>query len=379
MAAHENEERNETPFMDRFMEGRPWVRNLTITLILLILFGLIFSVRQVLVPFFVALTIAYVGDPVIDRLEELKISRTWGIIILILALSLVLVGLCLYLLPKLIYELQDLTGKLPHYWEQLKNKLAPHWETYAAAHPDEINQVKNSAMVWLEENAGILIKNVSTGLATSFKSIGGFFATILSLVVIPVLAFYLLRDFDLMKEKLTALIPLKKRPFIVNLCHEMDEALRNFIQGQLLVALILSMIYSLGLWIAGCPYSMLIGIMAGFSNLIPYLGIALGFVPAVLLTYLAGQPTWAVVVAGLTFIVGQMLEGMVITPKIIGDSVGLHPAVVLVGLMIGGTYFGFVGMILALPVSAVLLVILKRTYNFYINSVLYHEGEIGTT
>ena len=145
----------------------------------------------------------------------------------------------------------------------------------------------------------------------------------------------------------------------------------NFIKGQLLVALILSVIYSIGLLIAGCPAALLIGLIAGFANLIPYLGIAVGFVPAVLLTYLSGNPLWQIIFAAVTFVIGQMLEGMVITPKVVGESIGLHPVVVLVGLMIGGTYFGFIGMILALPVTAIVMVLLRRAYNFYTKSLLY--------
>lgn len=357
------------------MLHKVWVRNSIIAAGALITLATIFSLRNALAPVLIALAIAYVGDPIIDKLETWKIPRTWGIVILIVLFLLVSVGLALYLIPKLIYQMNELTARLPYYWEQMRERFLPQWQSYAETHSDELLKLKESAIAWLQENAGILAKNISTGLASSFKSIGAFLANILGLLIIPVLAFYLLRDFDIMKEKVSKLIPVKRKAAIIGLFTELDKTLENFIQGQLLVALLLSIIYSIGLTVAGCPASLLIGIMAGFSNLVPYLGIAIGLLPAVLLTYLTGNPTWQVILAGLTFIVGQLLEGLVITPKVVGESVGLHPAMVLIALMVGGSYFGIVGMILALPTCAVLMVFAKRGYSYYVGSILYHEEE----
>lgn len=336
----------------------------------LLLAGLL---REVLAPIFIALAIGYVGDPIIDRFEERGVSRTLGIVILITFLLLVMAGLGIYLIPKLVNQVQELTEAMPKYWSTFREKFLPEVQDYLADHQEQVTQVQENVVAWIQENAGMLLKSVSAAIAASFKSIGAFVSNILSLVIIPVLAFYFLRDFDLMKEKAAELLPLKHRDGILALFRDIDQSLGNFIQGQLLVALILAFIYSVGLTIAGCPASLLIGILAGFANLVPYLGLALGFVPAVLLTYLSGNPTWQVVLSGLTFVIGQLLEGMVITPKVVGDSVGLHPAFVMVALMIGGEYFGFAGMILALPVAAVLMVILRRLYLFYIQTPIYQE------
>ena len=354
---------------------KSWVRDLVIFLIVILVSAIMISMRGVLAPVFLALAIAYVGDPVIDRLEAWKISRTWGIVILILAILLIMGGLTAYLLPRLVIQIQELAHKLPLYWKQLEAQLLPQLETYMRDHPDQVADFKNSALAWLQENSGILVKNVSTGLARSFKSVGAFLSNVLSLIIIPVLAFYLLRDFDIMKENAVKLIPVRQRNFVVDLFKELDQALGSFIKGQLLVALILSVIYSVGLTIAGCPGSLLIGILAGFANLVPYLGLALGLIPALLLTYLSGNPLWQVILAGMTFVFGQLLEGMVITPKVVGESVGLHPVLVLVALAIGGTYFGIVGMILALPVCAVSMVLARRLHRTYLRSPLYDDEE----
>ncbi len=357
------------------MTLKPWMRQLIILGVGIAALIVMFSAWQVLAPMFIALAIGYVGDPVIDKFEEWKISRTWGIVILAGLILLAMLGLSWYLIPKLIQQVNDLAATLPKYWEILRDKMAPQLESFAAEHPEQIEEYKQAAINWLKENAASIVAGVTSGMAASFRSLGGFVSSLLSLVIIPVLAFYFLRDFDIMKAKMTSLIPIKRRAYIVGLFSELDQALGNFIKGQLLVALILSVIYSIGLTIAGCPASLLVGLIAGFANLVPYLGIALGFVPAVLLTYLSGNPLWAVIFAGMTFIVGQLLEGMVITPKIVGDSVGLHPVVVMLALIIGGGYFGFVGMILALPAAAVLMVLLKRIYAYYIQSPFYYEDD----
>ena len=354
---------------------RPWFRNF---LILMLALGLLFAalaLRQVLAPVFIALAVAYLFDPVIDKFETWKISRTWGIVLLILILAMVITGALLYLVPKLIAQFRELSVKIPLYWEHLESQFMPDLEAYVRDHPEEFEQLKASSVDWLKTHAGQLIKGLTSSLASSISSVGGFLANLLGLIIIPVLAFYLLRDFDILKDRIVDILPKGKKDHIVGLFTELDEAMGNFIQGQLLVALILSVIYSVGLTIAGCPGSLLIGCVAGFANLVPYLGIVLGFVPAVLLTYLSGNPMWQVIVAALTFLVGQMMEGMVITPKVVGESVGLHPAMVLIALMIGGAYFGIVGMILALPASAVLLVLVRRIYNGYKQSVLYHDNQ----
>ena len=354
---------------------KPWFRNL---IILLLAFGFLIvalSLRQVLAPVFIALAVAYLFDPVIDKFEEWKISRTWGIILLLSLILLVVAGILLYLVPRLISQVQDLTEKIPIYWDQLESRLMPDLQSFINEHPAEVEEAKASALTWLKTHAGQVIQSVGSGIATSLSSVGGFLSNMLGLIIVPVLAFYLLRDFDILKDRVVDILPKGKRDYVVHLFTELDEAMGNFIQGQLLVAIILSVIYSIGLTIAGCPGSLLIGCLAGFANLVPYLGIVVGFVPAVLLTYLSGNPTWQIVVAALTFFVGQLMEGMVITPKVVGESVGLHPAMVLIALMIGGSYFGIVGMILALPASAVLLVLIRRIYYGYKQSVLYHDNQ----
>lgn len=357
------------------MLRKPWVRVTAMVGLVFIGVLLVFSIRQVMVPVFIALAFAYIFDPVIDLFEKWKIPRSLGICILILLMVLGMTGFALYLIPKIISQLNDLKERLPDYISKLNDQLMPQVEAFRIEHAAEYEQGMDWLMEQGKKHGATLISSISAGIAASFKSIGSFLAGVVGLVVVPVLTFYLLRDFDRMKEKAVDLIPPKRRESVVSFFSDLDKALSGFIKGQLIVAVILSIIYTIGLAIVGCPAPLLIGLLAGFANLVPYLGLAVGLVPALLLTYLSGQGWVMTAGAGLTFIVGQMLEGMVITPKVVGESVGLHPVVVMLALMVGGSYFGLVGMILALPTAAILVVVVKRLHNLYTKSILFHEDD----
>lgn len=355
------------------MTRKVWFRPTAQAGLVLLLLAAIVLLREVLLPLFIALGAAYVFDPLIDRFERWKIPRTWGILLLTLLIALALTGILLYVVPRLAQQLEELQTRLPGYWNRASTSLLPRLESFRQQHALEFDQ----GLAWLIEQAkshgGALLAGVSAGLAASFRSLGSLLAKLVGLVIIPVMTFYLLRDFDELKAKATELIPPRRREWVVNFFGELDAALSSFIKGQITVALILSLIYSTGLFLFGCPAPLLIGLVAGFANLIPYLGLALGLLPAVLLTYLSGNGLAFTLGAGATFVVGQMLEGMVITPRIVGKSVGLHPVVVMVALMVGGTYFGFAGMILALPTTAVLVVVFRRLHAAYVKSVVFHE------
>lgn len=354
------------------MLHKPWVRYAIWSGIALVGVALLIILRSVLAPVLIALAVAYVCDPIIDRMEARKIPRTWGIVILLSVVGVIFLGVALYIIPKLIDQIRELTDALPEYVARLKEKW-PEVQAYKDAHQEDYDQI----VAWLMEqgktHGTTLLKSVSLGVAASFRSMGTFFGRLVGLLIIPVLAFYLLRDFDIIRFKALDLVPERHREAVRDLFTELDQALGSFIKGQLTVAIILAIFYSVGLTICRCPASLLIGCIAGFANLVPYLGIALGFIPAVLLTQLAGNPIGFVIGAGLVFIAGQMLEGLVITPKVVGESVGLHPVVVMLALMVGGTYFGIVGMLLALPVAAVLLVIVRRGFSVYLQSSLYRD------
>jgi len=348
-----------------------WVRYLIFFAVFVLSITLILMLKEITTPIFLALTVAYLGDPIIDKLETWKINRSLGIVLLLFCLTLVSAGFLIYVIPKIVNQINELSEALPVYLAKQKDAFWPEINKFYSAHQQDVDQ----GLLWLKtqiiENGSMLAKNLGMSLVTSFRSIGAFIAGLISWVVIPVLAFYLLRDFDIMRGHIMDLFPVDKKEAWINLFTELHTTLMKFIKGQFLVASILAIIYSVGLTLAGCPASLLIGVLAGFANLVPYLGLAVGLGPAALLTYLAGGGMYGFSIVCLTFLVGQMLEGMVITPKVVGNSVGLHPVLVMIAIMLGGTYFGITGMILALPAAAILLVFVKRSHKQYLQSPLY--------
>ncbi|MFQ5716658.1 MAG: AI-2E family transporter, partial [Nitrospinales bacterium] len=187
-----------------------------------------------------------------------------------------------------------------------------------------------------------------------------------NVVIIPVATFYLLRDFDLIKENLFRLIPPRFKDKTLEVLEEINDTLAKFIRGQLMAVL-----YSVGLFIVGTPMSLFLGIVAGFANLVPYLGLVFGFVPAALLTYLHYQEPLPVLAVAAVFGIVQALEGMAITPRLVGDQVGLHPVAIMAAVLVGAEFFGVLGILLAVPAAAVANVLLKRGLARYQRASFY--------
>ncbi|MGB2182139.1 MAG: AI-2E family transporter, partial [Pseudomonadales bacterium] len=185
--------------------------------------------------------------------------------------------------------------------------------------------------------------------------------------------FYLLRDFDILMARIQEILPRNIEPKVSLWVRECDEVLGAFVRGQLLVMLALGFIYGIGLSIAGLKYAMLIGLLAGLASIVPYLGFAVGFIAAMLVAVFQFDSYWGFLAITMVFVIGQALEGMVLTPWLIGDRIGLHPVAVIFAVLAGGQLFGFTGMLLALPLAAVIMVLLRHLHQGYRNSSLYDQ------
>ena len=192
-----------------------------------------------------------------------------------------------------------------------------------------------------------------------------------NLVIIPVVMFYLLRDFDAINNKLLALVPPRLQNEVEEVMRDIDQVLSRFVRGQLMVAGLMGLMYSAGLFLCDTPMSLSLGMMAGLFNIVPYLGLILGLVPSVLLTYIDSQEWLSVVSVVGVFAIAQAIEGMVITPRVVGDNIGLHPVAVILAVLLGGELFGIAGMILGVPGVAVINVLLSRGIAQYKGSTLY--------
>jgi len=325
--------------------------------------------RRVLTPFFIAFALAYLLDPVTDRLESLKISRTFAVLVLMAGVFSLVTGIGLLIFPLLKLQAEHLVSNLPNYVAIMQEWMYPLLGV--VGEPEKIQGILNRELLKVGE---LPLKVISSITSILWGSVAGLFSFILllaNLVIIPVVMFYLLRDYDLINKKMLSFVPARSREQVLSLIKEIDEVLAGFVRGQLMVGLIMAGLYSIGLFFCGTPMSLFIGLLAGLASLVPYLGLVFGFVPAAILTFMQTQD-WVLVfgVAGV-FVVVQGLEGMIITPRIVGEKIGLHPVAIILAVLLGAEFFGLVGVIVSVPVAAALNVLFTHGLNEYKSSSFY--------
>ncbi len=336
----------------------------------LVLGWLIYLLSPILTPFLVGALLAYLGDPVVDRLELQKLSRTRAVLVVFSFMTLVMLILVLFLAPMMARQVEVLVDQLPRIIEWLQDSVLPvvgglvGVETEALM--DTAKLRASLAQHWRE--AGNLAAYLVNSLTRSGMALLGALANI---VLIPVVTFYLLRDWDVLILRIREMLPRRWIGTIGSLAKESDEVLGAFLRGQFLVMLALGSLYSLGLWMVGLNLALLIGLIAGLVSFVPYLGFIVGIVVATIAGWLQFQAFMPLLGIAAVFGIGQLLEGMWLTPKLVGDRIGLHPVAVIFAVMAGGQLFGFVGVLLALPVASVVMVLLRHAHQRYLNSELY--------
>ncbi|NOY65787.1 MAG: AI-2E family transporter [Gammaproteobacteria bacterium] len=334
---------------------------------------LIYLLAPVLTPFLVAVGLAYLGDPLVDRLEKYKLSRTLAVIMVFSILTILFLLFLLLLVPQIEKQVMYLLQKLPEYLDALQNKVIP-WLAAQLGLTD-IRVDMGTIKQWLSghwQQAGGFARAVLGSLSMSGLAIIGWVG---SLVLVPVVTFYLLRDWDLLIKRVHAFIPRNIEAKVTRIAKESDDVLGAFMRGQMLVMLALAVIYSLGLWVVGLKLALLIGLIAGLVSFVPYLGFILGILMAGVAIILQTGQLIDLAYVGIVFAIGQVLESVVLTPALVGDRIGLHPVAVIFAVMAGGQLFGFVGVLLALPVAAVLAVILRHVHASYVNSDMYDQSK----
>ncbi|MEM1077500.1 MAG: AI-2E family transporter [Pseudomonadota bacterium] len=332
--------------------------------------GLLWLLGNVILPFVVGGAIAYFLDPVADRLEEMGLSRTISTAIIALVAVVVFVIAALLVIPTLISQTIALGEAIPEILSQLQTFLSDRFPSMN----DPESTVRQSLAT-----LGEIIKSRSGELVEKvFASALGVINAVIFIVVCPVVAFYLLLDWDHMVERIDGLLPRDHQATIRELASQVDAVMAGFVRGQLTVCLILGTFYSVALMLVGLQFGLVVGAVAGLLTFIPYVGSLVGGVLSIGLAIFQfwGDPGWIVAVA-LIFIMGQMIEGNYLTPKLVGGSVGLHPVWLLFALSAFGTAFGFVGMLVAVPVSAMIGVLVRFGIGQYQGGLLY-RGLVGT-
>jgi predicted PurR-regulated permease PerM len=347
-----------------------FLRRLQWGLGILIVAWLMWLLAPVLTPFVFALLLAWLGDPLVDRLQLRGLSRSVSVAIVFTVMVLLVLLVLMLLVPLLERQVIVLLTSLPHYRDWLVGTALP----------------------WLSEKTGLqllewidpqrLIELVRThweqagGFASSalgYLSRSGFvlLGWIANVVLLPVLTFFFLRDWDHLVERIAALVPRDHSETVARLTAESSEVLGGFLRGQLLVMLILGVLYACGLWLDGLDLGILIGLIAGVLTFVPYLGPAAVIILGTLAALVQYGDWQHVAGVGVVFAVGQMIESAWLTPILVGDRIGLHPAAVIFAVLAGGQLFGFLGMLLALPVAAVANVLLRYAHARYTHSRLY--------
>ena len=323
---------------------------------------LLYLLAPVLTPFVAAALLAYIGDPLADRLQRLKLPRTLAVVAVFI-LTFLMLGLIVLLVGPLIRtQVGALLEALPEIFRQFEQV----WLQNLAEMLDlEIGEdVGLGAFVSrYGDMAGSWGTKVLLGVTQSGSVV---FAAVLSLFLVPILTFYLLRDWDSIMAHLAALIPSAQQDTIMGLARETDDMLGAFLRGQLLVMLALSLIYSVGLGIVGLKFAIAIGVVSGLVSFVPYLGFVFGIGLASLTVALDPAPMWKIIGVVATFSIAQLLEGSLLTPKLVGDRIGLHPVLIIFAIAAGGQLFGFFGILLALPAAAVLSVLVRFAYGRYL-------------
>jgi len=334
----------------------------------LVFAALIYLLNPVLSPFVTGLAIAYMADPAADWLESKGLSRTGAVALCFAALTLVLTLSLVILLPMLMHQAKILIGLIPQGLTWIDESLLPWVQTQLGISLADID--------WKTLWTGVDWSATTNFLSGLLGNIGQSSATMLTvlanLVLIPVVTFYLLRDWDKLVANIDSLIPFRHQARVRQLANECHQVLKAFIRGQLLVMLALALMYSTGLMVIGLDLALIIGIVAGLASIIPYMGFIIGIGAALLAAVFQFQDWLPIVGVIMVFGIGQMIESMVLTPLLVGDKIGLHPVAVIFALMAGGQLFGFFGMLIALPVAAVIMVILRHVHGGYMDSDFYH-------
>jgi predicted PurR-regulated permease PerM len=323
----------------------------------------------ILMPFLVALLLAYLWDPVVDRLERLGLSRTLGVCVVFLVSGLVLLLLLLVLVPLLGRQMHVVAGKVPVAVEWFRTALLPWLKSeFQISEADLPLERIREALVANWQSAGGMAQGLLVSATSSSLAVLGWLA---NMVLIPVVSFYLLRDWDHMVRWVRETLPRPWEPTVSGLARECNEVVSAFLRGQFLVMLALGACYTTGLMLIGLDLALLIGMISGLASIVPYLGLVLGIVAASAAALLQFGDWHVLLWVAAVFVAAQMLEGMYLTPKLVGDRIGLHPVAVIFAVMAGGQLFGFTGVLLALPVSAMIMVVLRHLHDRYRKSSVY--------
>ena len=331
---------------------------------------LLYLLGPILTPFVAAGILTYICNPLVQRLCGWKVPRTGSVVLVMLGLLLLFVLLLLIMVPLLQKETSVFIARLPQWIEAAREHVLPllqkwfgselQWDSAAIkqmlqSHWQSAGGAAVKLLPWIGDSGGALVQLMA------------------NLLLIPLAMFYLLRDWDELLKRIDHIIPRHWHAKVSEIASEVDGILAEFLRGQISVMLLMSVFYVVGLWAVGLEFALPIGIVAGMLVFVPYLGMILGLLLATLAAVMQFTTMGGIALVWVVFVTGQLIEGMVITPWLVGDRIGLHPLAVVFALMAFGQLFGFFGILLALPLAAILLVALRHAKDAYLDSEMYSK------
>jgi predicted PurR-regulated permease PerM len=332
------------------------------------LFFFMYLVGDILAPFIFGVIVAYFLDPVADKLQDKGVSRTNATLTVLGGFIAVVVGFLFIFAPLFFDQIGDLIAKIPAYVAQLEQKHGEAVKGFLTKiEPDIQNQAKSFAFKFSEE----ILKFSGTILAGIFSSGAAIFGLFSLVLISPIIAFYLLRDWDLLVKKIDDLLPREKVSVIRKNFVKIDNIISAYIRGQVTVCLVMAVFYSVNLTLVGLNYGFAIGFLTGVLSFVPYVGMAVGAITGLIVAYMEFGFDDGMLLVVAVFVFGNVIEGNFITPKLVGDKVELHPAWIIFALLAGGTILGFTGVLIAIPVAAVIGVLTRSSVEAYKQSGLY--------
>ena len=335
--------------------------------------SLVYLLRDVLAPFVAGAAVAYLLDPICDKLEKKGMGRTAATSLVTIVFFLIALSAVALAAPLLVGQIVDLLRRLPQIVETLEGKLEP-LIAFARSYVEDGRIDLAGSIGAVTSNLAQWMGRVVGGVAGGF---GAAFGVISFLLITPVVTFYLLRDWDRMIAAIDDLLPLTSRETIRAQAREVDRTLSGFVRGQATVCLLLGLFYGFGLLFVGLDFGFAIGLLTGLFSFIPYAGMLLGVAIGLGVALAQFDSILSVAMVAGVFAIGQVLEGNVITPKLVGEKVGLHAVWIIFALMAGGSLFGFVGVLLGVPVAAIVGVLVRFSLRQYRESPLYRHGPPG--
>ncbi|MCX7149072.1 MAG: AI-2E family transporter [Rhodocyclales bacterium] len=334
----------------------------------LAILALLYALSPILTPFLLAAIFAYICNPVTDRITEWGMPRMLAVILVMLALAALVAGLVLIILPLLYEEAAVLAARAPEALTLANEKLAPWLRQHFGLRLrfDSASLQKLAAGNW--DTVQVILERLYSSLKIGGVALVGL---VINLLLAPVVMFYLLLDWPGMMQRLSGIIPRPWHAKLVSVANDIDAVLSQYLRGQILVMALLAAYYCAALWLAGIPSALSIGVVTGLLIFIPYLGYATGLILALLVAALQFAGWGPIVAVLIVYGIGQILEGFLLTPFLVGERIGLHPLAVIFALMAFGQLFGFFGVLAAFPASAALLVGLREVRALYLASRFY--------